>query len=130
MQDQIRKCFKFIDYWWFRWCLATEMYMVEKWERWTISILIQIQRIIEQQLAFSLTADFPSRRSLSYSFHALLVLQLQSHPVHSLGTRIRCDVFSARRRGSTGSSINVTNIRWLSLIEDPLQTSSRPDYSY
>lgn len=35
--ESVRKIVKRLDYWWFRWCLATEMYMVEKWERVTIS---------------------------------------------------------------------------------------------
>lgn len=29
-----------INYWWFRYLMVTELYMVEKWERITIRILL------------------------------------------------------------------------------------------
>lgn len=32
----LEKINKFIEYWWFRYLLATELYIVEKWERVTM----------------------------------------------------------------------------------------------
>lgn len=32
----LEKFNKFIEYWWFRYLLATELYIVEKWERVTM----------------------------------------------------------------------------------------------
>uniref|UniRef100_A0A1L8DUZ8 Putative conserved protein with signal anchor n=1 Tax=Nyssomyia neivai TaxID=330878 RepID=A0A1L8DUZ8_9DIPT len=40
--EAISGIWKFINYWWFRWTLVTEMYMVEKWERITINCLFVV----------------------------------------------------------------------------------------
>lgn len=34
--NMLEKINKFIEYWWFRYLLATELYIVEKWERVTM----------------------------------------------------------------------------------------------
>lgn len=39
MENPIEKFSSFLGYWYFRYMLVTELYMVEKWERIFISIL-------------------------------------------------------------------------------------------
>ncbi|GAB0090448.1 uncharacterized protein DMENIID0001_051830 [Sergentomyia squamirostris] len=40
--EAISGIWEFMCYWWFRWSLVTEMYMVEKWERITINCLFVV----------------------------------------------------------------------------------------
>lgn len=42
MINPLQKLFSFLKYWYFRYMLVTELYMVEEWERNFISILSKI----------------------------------------------------------------------------------------
>lgn len=42
MINLLQKLFSFLKYWYFRYMLVTELYMVEEWERNFISILSKI----------------------------------------------------------------------------------------
>ncbi|XP_076244464.1 uncharacterized protein LOC143185392 [Calliopsis andreniformis] len=40
MINSLRRFFSFLEYWYFRYMLVTELYMVEKWERNFINIFL------------------------------------------------------------------------------------------
>ncbi|KZC10903.1 hypothetical protein WN55_01602 [Dufourea novaeangliae] len=40
MMNSLNKLFSFLEYWYFRYMLVTELYMVEKWERKFINIFL------------------------------------------------------------------------------------------
>lgn len=63
---------EFFNYWWTRYLLTTELYMVEKWERVTIRKF----RNLLQKLRFHLSIASFSRCHILYLVHVDLVFQL------------------------------------------------------
>ncbi|XP_037821976.1 uncharacterized protein LOC119610715 [Lucilia sericata] len=48
----------FCNYWWFRYLMVTELYMVEKWERITIHVIFAVLFILFWYFNYSVLLSF------------------------------------------------------------------------
>ncbi|XP_031633286.1 uncharacterized protein LOC116347032 [Contarinia nasturtii] len=58
MLEQINK---FIEYWWFRYLMVTELYIVEKWERVTMHVILLILFLLVGYFNFSVVMPLVSK---------------------------------------------------------------------
>ncbi|XP_008551583.1 serine palmitoyltransferase small subunit A [Microplitis demolitor] len=62
MINPLEKLISFVSYWYFRYTLVTELYMVEKWERYFIHIFMLI--LFGLTFVFNYTVLLPTAKSL------------------------------------------------------------------
>ena len=75
MPGIINTATRIIDYWWFRYLMMTELYIVEKWERVTISILFKTLPVfLNVLLIISYQNNFLTHSNLDIIFAILFIL--------------------------------------------------------